>query len=136
MRRANIFVLAAVAAVLSGCSFVHWSGHPERINGITSGVGPDSTRLPPEKQVKPFIAKMPVTYEDYDEAARLYLDLAGRYRREAASHSAMKQLYEGKDPAMAEHCDTLSRQLLELAAQCEEIGKAHEKKAEMLKKSQ
>lgn len=136
MKRANILVLAGLAAALSGCSLMHWSGHPTRITGI-SGVEPDPARpVAPGQEVKPFIAKMPLTYEDYTKAARLYMDLAGKYRQEAASHGAMKLLYEGKDPAMAAHCDSLSRQLLVLAAQCEEMGKAHEAKAGTLKKQQ
>lgn len=133
MRTSRIIVAVFVLAALSGCSLMHWSGHPTRISGI-SGVEPDPARpVAPAKEVKPFIAKMPLTYADYTKAARLYLDLADKYRKEAASHDAMKQLYEGKDPEMAEHCGTLSRQLLVLAAQCEEIGKAHEKKAGTLK---
>ena len=136
MKKLNIAALAVVMAALSGCSIMHWSGHPTRISGI-SGVEPDPARpVAPGKEAKPFILTMPLTYDDHTKAARLYLDLAGKYRREAASHGAMKQLYEGKDPAMAAHCDSLSRQLLELAAQCEEIGKAHEQKAGALKKPQ
>lgn len=136
MKRMKLAALLVFLAALPGCSLMHWSGHPTRISGI-SGVEPDPARpVAPAREVKPFIARMPMTYEDYTKAARLYLDLADKYRKEAASHSAMKRVYGDKDPVMAEHCDRLSRQLLVLAAQCEEIGKAHEKTAGTLKKAE
>lgn len=135
MKTTNLLALALVLAALPACSVLHWSGHPQQVAGVTSGVRPDPARpVPQEKEVKPFINNLPRTFEEYTKAAGLYLDLAGKYRREAASHKAMKQLYGDTDPAMAEHCENLSRQLSALADQCEQIGKAHEIKAEMLKK--
>lgn len=132
MKTMMFIALAVLLPALSGCSALHWSGHPTHVSFSGTGPGPLQPTVP-EKEVKPFIAKMPVTYEEYTQAARLYLDLAEKYRQEAASHQAMKRIYGDKDPEMAAHCDLLSRQLLDLAAQCEEIGKAHEKKAEALK---
>lgn len=133
MKSSRILVLAAVSTVLYGCSLVHWSGHPTRITGI-SGLEPDPARpAAPGKEAKPFIARMPVSYEDYTAAARLYLDLAGKYRQEAASHQEMQRRYEGKDPEMAGHCSGLALQLSDLAARCEEIGRALQIKADHLK---
>ncbi len=135
MRTKDLITLAIIIAALSGCSALHWSGHPVQLTGITSGAGQNPSRsAPPARETKPFINNLPRTSEEYTSAAGLYLDLAEKYRKEAASHQAMKKLYGDTDPAMAEHCENLSRQLSALADQCEEIGKAHEKKAEALKK--
>ncbi len=134
MKTRNPLILTVIIASLSGCSVLHWSGHPVQLTGITSGAGPNPARsAPPERETKPFINNLPRTSEEYTSAAGLYLDLAKKYRKEAASHQAMKKLYGDTDPVMAEHCENLSRQLAALADQCEEIGKAHEKKAEALK---
>ena len=136
MKNINILALAAVIAPLAGCLPVHWSGHPAHVANITSGVRPDPARpVPQEKEASPFINNLPLTFEEYTSAAGLYLDLADKYKKEAASHQAMKELYGDTDPAMAKHCENLSRQLLDLAAQCEEIGKSHQKKAETLERS-
>lgn len=135
MKTTNLLALPLLLAALAGCSALHWSGQPQQVAGVTTGVRPDPARpVPREMEIKPFINNLPRTFEEYTKAAGLYLDLAGKYRREAASHEAMKKLYGDTDPAMAEHCENLSRQLSALADQCEAIGKEHEKKAEALKK--
>ena len=136
MKTTYLLALALVLAALSGCSLLRWSGHPQQIAGVTSGVRPEPARpVPQEKEASPFINNLPRTFEEYTRAADLYLDLADKYKKEAASHQAMKKLYGDTDPAMAKHCGNLSRQLLDLAAQCEEIGRSHQKKAETLERS-
>lgn len=121
------------AAALAACAPLRWSGHPTRITGFT-GLPPDPARPLPaaEKEPAPFISRLPLTREDYTQAAKRYFEEAGRYRKEASSHSALKALYGDKDPEMAGHCAGLALQLSTLADRCEEAGKALQKKAESL----
>lgn len=128
MKPASLLIPAAALLALAACAPLKWSGHPTRINLSGAQSNPART-LPQEKETAPFINNLPRTAAEHAEAAKLYLDLADKYRKEAASHSAMERLYRGADPVMAAHCVQLSRQLSLLAAQCEEMGKEHEKKA-------
>lgn len=128
--KTRIFLFAAAVAALAGCSPLRWSNHPTRISGFT-GLRPDPARplaAPPDGPA-PFIARMPTTPEEYSQAARRYFDEAERYRKEAASHQAMKALYGGTDQEMAAHCDTLALELSTLADRCEQIGRMLQKKA-------
>ena len=131
MSKTPLALILALAA-LSGCA-PRWSGHSTRIDLSGAQLNPART-LPPEKEPAPFLIKLPVTAGEHSEAANRYLDLAAKYRSDAAAHRAMKALYDGKDPAMSAHCDALTRQLSLLADQCEEIGKMYEEKAVQLGK--
>lgn len=146
--------LAGMASFLAGCTSWGWSGHPAGATSASpprAGTGGHETRghgvslhgAPADrpysiaaaaKDAAPFLAKAPRTPVEYLEAGRAYLDKADQHRREAASHYAMKQLYVGKDPAMAAHCDRLIEQLSALAAQYEDMSILHEEKARELKK--
>lgn len=155
MRITGIAAVAGMAAFLTGCASWGWSGHPA---GATSafpprvGTGGHETRghgvplhgAPDDwpfsvaaaaKDAEPFLAKAPRTPAEHMEAGRAYLDKAGQHRQEAASHYAMKQLYVGKDPEMAAHCDRLIEQLSALAARYEDMSILHEERAEELKKA-
>ncbi|UPT75447.1 MAG: hypothetical protein M0D55_07100 [Elusimicrobiota bacterium] len=143
-----------MVSLLPGCSAWRWSGHPAgmtsasptragsgghdaRSHGVplhgAPGKLPSAISEGAAKDAAPFLAKVPRTTGEHGEAARAYLDKADQYRREAASHSAMKRLYGDKEPDMAAHCDRLIEQLSALAAQYEDMSILHERKADELK---
>lgn len=155
MRKIGIMGIAGTASLLMGCGSWRWSGHPAgqisasppragsgghdaRSHGLPLHDAPVKPPIPASaaaaKDAAPFLAEVPRTPGEHMDASRSYLEKADKHRQEAASHSAMKNIYGIKDPDMTAHCDRLIEQLSALAAQYEDISILHAKKAEALKK--
>ena len=132
MKPLHIFILLSIAA-LAGCAPLRWSGHP--VSGLPlTTAGPNPNRqAQPEKEIPPFIPRLPATAEEYAKAASSYKNAAAKYREDAASHQALQRLYGDTNPEMAAHCEQVGRQLLELAVRCDEVGRLFEEKSVSLK---